>query len=102
MAACHTPHEHAPVTCREKIEAELAALGVPASTVDGILAAVSLRSVDDMAALLGADSEAVQDLQRLFDLAEGYGYKVGEGGGGGCLQQGRQGRRLDGCVRSAS
>lgn len=62
--------------CSEKIESELAALGVSASTVDGILTAVSMRSLDDMAALLGADSEAVQDLQRLFALAEGYGYKV--------------------------
>jgi hypothetical protein len=39
----------------------------------GVLSAMSLRSIDDLAALLGPESEAVTDLKRLFDLAAGYG-----------------------------
>ncbi|EFJ45646.1 hypothetical protein VOLCADRAFT_63503, partial [Volvox carteri f. nagariensis] len=61
---------------REKVEEELAALGVPAPTIDGMLSALSsLTSLDQLGALLGYDSEAYNDLNRLFQLAEGYGYK---------------------------
>ncbi|KXZ54423.1 hypothetical protein GPECTOR_5g77 [Gonium pectorale] len=60
---------------REKVEEELAALGVPAATIDGVLSALSLRSLEALGDLVGRDSEAVADLNRLFELAEGYGYK---------------------------
>jgi histidyl-tRNA synthetase len=36
--------------------------------------ALSLRTVDELEALLGADNEAVADLRRLFTLAEAHGY----------------------------
>lgn len=36
---------------------------------------MSIRTIDDLAALLGADSPAVADLRRLFELAAGYGYQ---------------------------
>ena len=36
---------------------------------------MSIRSLDDLASVLGPGSEAVADLQRLFALARGYGYE---------------------------
>ncbi|GLC55913.1 hypothetical protein PLESTB_001043600 [Pleodorina starrii] len=60
---------------RVKVESELADLGVAPSTIDGVLSAMSLTSLEQLADLLGPNSEAVQDLTRLFQLAEGYGYK---------------------------
>jgi len=59
---------------REKVEEELAAIGVEAGAVDGILSALAITSIADLQELVGAESEAAQDLKRLFDLAEGYGY----------------------------
>lgn len=53
---------------------ELAKLGVAADAIDGILQALSLRSVEQLEALLGADCAAVADLRTLFGLAEAYGY----------------------------
>ena len=47
---------------REKVVEELAALGVDEGAIDGILAAMELRSVGDLEALLGEDSDAVSDL----------------------------------------
>ncbi len=37
---------------------------------------MAIRSLDDLEALLGPDSEAVADLKALFKLAAGYGYQV--------------------------
>lgn len=34
---------------------------------------MALRTIDDLRGLLGSDSEAVVELQQLFNLAEGYG-----------------------------
>eukprot|EP00798_Chlamydomonas_sp_ICE-L_P022505 gene22505-29631_t len=59
---------------REKVEEELAAIGVQSDVVDGLLSAMNIRSLDDMEKLLGSNSEAIKDLQTLFKLAEGYGY----------------------------
>lgn len=59
---------------REKVEEELAELGVDAEAVDGILSALSMRSLEELETLVGGESEAVSDLKRLFELAEGYGY----------------------------
>jgi histidyl-tRNA synthetase len=59
---------------REKVVEELEALGVDASASDGILAAMELRSIEDLEALLGADADAVAELRRLFSLADAYGY----------------------------
>lgn len=36
---------------------------------------MQIRSVEELEALLGPSSEAVADIRRLFDLAEGYGFK---------------------------
>ncbi|MEW5298478.1 MAG: hypothetical protein WDW36_001596 [Sanguina aurantia] len=60
---------------REKIEEELTAIGVSPSTITGVLSAMQIRSVEELEALLGPTSEAVADIRRLFDLAEGYGFK---------------------------
>jgi len=59
---------------REKVVEELEALGVDASAIDGILAAMELRSIEDLEILLGADADAVAELRRLFSLADAYGY----------------------------
>lgn len=59
---------------REKVEEQLAALGVDTSSIDGILSALTVRTLPELEALLGGESEAVRDMKRLFELAEGYGY----------------------------
>lgn len=41
----------------------------------GVLGAMSLKSIDALEGLLGAESQAVQDIRRLFELAKGYGYQ---------------------------
>lgn len=41
--------------------------------VDGILNAMGGTSLEQLRIMLGPDSEAYQDLQRLYSLAEGYG-----------------------------
>lgn len=59
---------------REKVVEELQKLGVAADAIDGILQALTLRSVEELEALLGDDCAAVADLRTLFDLAAAYGY----------------------------
>ena len=63
---------------REKIEEMLGDLGVPTAAVDGILKALKVKSVADLRALLGDDtdgrSDAVAELEEVFRLAEGYGF----------------------------
>jgi histidyl-tRNA synthetase len=59
---------------REKVAAMLRDLAVEEGAIDAILAALAIRSVGELEALLGAGDEAVQDLRRLFDLAEAYGF----------------------------
>ncbi|GFR46803.1 hypothetical protein Agub_g8435 [Astrephomene gubernaculifera] len=62
---------------RDKVESELvSAAGLPPASASSLLSALaSLASLPDLRAALGPDSEAVADLERLFELAEGYGYK---------------------------
>ena len=60
---------------REKIVEELRELGVKEDAVEGILAATSMRSVEELEALIGPDAEAVKDLKTLFEHAEAYGYR---------------------------
>ena len=55
---------------REQVLAELGALGVPPAACDALTAALALRTVDELAALLGPEAEAVQDLRALWALAE--------------------------------
>mmetsp|Transcript_11488 Transcript_11488/g.20342 ORF Transcript_11488/g.20342 Transcript_11488/m.20342 type:complete len:499 (-) Transcript_11488:491-1987(-) len=77
------PHLFAPVCVivdkmeklpREQVEKELETLGVAASTIEGVIGAMGLRSIADLETLLGPGSEAVAELRRLFELADGYGY----------------------------
>jgi histidyl-tRNA synthetase len=58
---------------REAIEKDLAALGLEGSLVDEIVATLSLRSLDELAGVLGADHAVVAELNQLFSLAEAYG-----------------------------
>ncbi len=39
------------------------------------MAAMQVRSLEDLQQLLGDDTPAVEQLQRLFWLAEGYGFQ---------------------------
>ncbi len=59
---------------QDKVESELRELGVAPEAVDGILQALSLRTVEELEGLLGAEDECVEEMRRLFALAEGYGY----------------------------
>ncbi|KAL2635695.1 hypothetical protein R1flu_007174 [Riccia fluitans] len=61
---------------RSEMEKELAALGLTAEAVDTILQTMmTLRSLDDLGELLGAENEAVVELKQLFELARGYGFE---------------------------
>lgn len=60
---------------REEMEKELDKAGVPSEAIDGILQSLTLKSFDDLEALIGADSGAVAELKQLFALAEGYGIR---------------------------
>ena len=57
-----------------QVEAELKGAGLSENAIAGIMAAMQVRSIQDLANLLGEDNTAVQQLQRLFELAAGYGY----------------------------
>jgi len=59
---------------REKIEEELAELGVAKDAMDGLLESLSLTSLDKLQDILGEENAAFAELKRLFDLAEAYGY----------------------------
>ena len=77
------PDEHFAAVCvlvdkleklpREAIEKDLAALGLQGALVDEILATLSLRSLDELAGVLGADHKVVVELNELFALADAYG-----------------------------
>ena len=59
--------------CAQVVE-QLAALGVSAEATDKVLAAMAVSSIDQLEQLVGAETAAVVEMQRLFQLAEGYGY----------------------------
>lgn len=67
-SSCHCP----PLV---QVVSLLGKQGVEPAAIDGILSALALRSLEGLEDLLGADSPALQDMQRLFQLAEGYGYR---------------------------
>lgn len=52
---------------------ELTELGLSEEAMDGIVDATKIDSLEALQQLLGADNEAVEELQTLFGLAEGYG-----------------------------
>ena len=60
-----------------QVVAELQAAGLNPEAISGIMAAMQVRSLEDLQQLLGDDTPAVQQLQCLFRLAEGYGFKTG-------------------------
>ena len=59
--------------CDTQVVEELQKLDVAPDAIDGILAALQLRSVEALEGLLGSEDEAVADLRRLWDLAAAYG-----------------------------
>ena len=56
-----------------QVEIQLQAAGLSQEAVQGIMTAMQVGSLEELQQLLGGDSAAVQQLQRLFQLAEGYG-----------------------------
>ena len=58
-----------------QVVAELQAAGLNPEAISGIMAARQVRSLEDLQQLLGDNTPAVQQLQRLFRLAEGYGFQ---------------------------
>ncbi|CAL8472101.1 g11643 [Coccomyxa elongata] len=58
----------------DKVEEELAALGLSAEASSGIIEATRVGSLAELEGLLGVGNEAVLELQQLFSLAEGYGF----------------------------
>ena len=59
-----------------QVETELQAAGLNTNAISGIMGAMQMRSLEDVQQLLGQDNEAVQQLQRLFQLTEGYGFRA--------------------------
>lgn len=57
-----------------QVETELKGAGLSEEAISGIMAAMQVRSIQDLAGLLGEDNTAVQQLQHLFELAAGYGF----------------------------
>lgn len=58
----------------EDIKKELRVAGIPSDAVEGILHALSLRSLSELEEFLGSDSGAVAELKLLFSFANEYGY----------------------------
>lgn len=57
-----------------QVETELKGAGLSGEAICGIMAAMQVRSIQDLASLLGEDNTAVQQVQQLFELAAGYGF----------------------------
>ena len=58
----------------ETVRDEMTALGVSADQVDRIVSTLSLKSLDEAAATMGADQPGIVETQQLFDLAASYGF----------------------------
>ncbi|KAI5065245.1 hypothetical protein GOP47_0019940 [Adiantum capillus-veneris] len=59
---------------RDEVEGELLKLGVSKDAADGILSALSLRTLAELEALLGSENEAATELKQLFALVDVYGF----------------------------
>lgn len=57
----------------EAVTEMLLELGVDEESCKAILAALCAKSLEDLLAIVGADNPALQDVKRLFELAEAYG-----------------------------
>jgi histidyl-tRNA synthetase len=58
------------------VKEELSRIGVDENTANRILAAMASKSIDELASLCeGVDPESVNEMRRLFDLADSYGIK---------------------------
>ncbi len=58
----------------ETVRDQMTALGVSTDQVDRIVTTLSLKSLDEAAATMGADQSGIVELQQLFDLASSYGF----------------------------
>eukprot|EP01048_Picozoa_sp_COSAG05_P021117 COSAG05_NODE_3788_length_1836_cov_1.213011_2_plen_192_part_00 len=57
------------------VKEELAAIGVDGATADTILKAMASKSIEELAGLCeGIDTECVDEMRRVFDLAKDYGF----------------------------
>lgn len=47
---------------------------MPEETANKLIDALSVKSIEELGALIGEEHEAVKELKKLFALAESYGY----------------------------
>jgi len=59
---------------REEVERQLADLKLSSSIIDVITNTLSLKKLEDIAAAIGSDHEALADLRNFFALMEAYGF----------------------------
>lgn len=59
----------------EAVQSELNSLGLTPEIVNDLVQSLAMRDVPSFEEKLGADHEGVQDLKRVFELAEAYGFR---------------------------
>lgn len=59
---------------KEEVDSQLNALGLDGSVVSVITEALSIKSVDEIAARIGETHDAVQDLRKFFNEVAAYGF----------------------------
>jgi len=58
----------------DSLTSEFQALGLARDTVQSLVESMKLQKLEEFEKLLGADNEGVNDLRKLFQLAQSYGY----------------------------
>ena len=58
----------------ESIRPDFVALGLTDEVIDSLVQVLAIKSVDELRALLGNDSKALDHLTSLFTYAEAYGF----------------------------
>lgn len=59
----------------EAIQNDLNSLGLTTAIITDLVQSLSMRDISSFEEKLGQDHEGVQDLKRVFQLAEAYGFK---------------------------
>jgi len=60
---------------REAIEKEMQGIGLDISVIDKILQIMEIKDIDAMIPLVGSESKALNELRKLFELADAYGFR---------------------------
>mmetsp|Transcript_67532 Transcript_67532/g.166860 ORF Transcript_67532/g.166860 Transcript_67532/m.166860 type:complete len:529 (+) Transcript_67532:23-1609(+) len=59
----------------EDIRGDMEALGLSEQVVNKLLDTLKIKDIDELAAVVGDDCEAIKQLSKLFEHAEAYGYR---------------------------